>query len=222
MRLLYFVAVGVVSAAIGFLVGYKVRGKKDKKEIDKLSDFYSNQLKTVDKKYRELKSSINANVVEKQEKWDAIKGELSEDKRWEKPPEERKATEQRLEAALLHRKEERQNYHAIISGSDYAENVKEPNDIIRDYADNGIYEISIAEFEEEQEFPEVELEYYEATGELVKDGEVMDTDDICAYIGYTMSELANRFMHDDSYKIYIRNPNHNCIYSIAVQEGLLK
>lgn len=222
MKLLYFVVTGVVSAAIGFGIGYFVRGKKAKKELDKTSEFYSEQLKALDKKCRERKTPKES----KDCAWEKIERDI-EEKRYDTTPEQRAATTERLESQLAHRKQYRENYHAILSGSGYASEEEALKDngnggIIRDYADNGIYEIPIREAEEDREFPEVELEYYESTGDLVKDGEVMDEMDIPEYIGYSKEALAARLLHDDSYLIYIRNPNHNAIYSIHVTEGVMK
>lgn len=222
MRLLYFVVTGVVSAVVGFGIGYFVRGKKAKKELDKTSEFYSAQLKALDKKCRERKTPKES----KDDAWEKIEHDI-EEKRYDTTPEQRAAITERLESQLAHRKQYRENYHAILSGSGYASEEEALKDngnggIIRDYADNGIYEIPICEAEEDREFPEVELEYYEATGDLVKDGEVMDEMDIPSYIGYSKDELAERLLHDDSYMIYVRNPNHQVIYSIHVTEGVMK
>ena len=226
MRLLYFVVTGVVSAIAGFGIGYFVRGKKAKKELDKTSEFYSEQLKALDKKCRERKTPKESAEESKDGTWEKIERDI-EEKRYDTTPEQRAAITERLESQLSHRKQYRENYHAILSGSGYASEEEALKDngnggIIRDYADNGIYEIPIREAEEDREFPEVELEYYEATGDLVKDGEVMDEMDIPSYIGYSKDELAERLLHDDSYLIYVRNPNHQVIYSIHVTEGVMK
>lgn len=225
MKLLYFVVTGVVSAAIGFGIGYFVRGRKAKKEIDKTSEFYSAQLKALDKKCRELKTP-QVPAEESKDTWEKIEKDI-EERRFETTPEQRTVISERLESQLAHRTQHRENYHAILSGSGYASEEEALKDngnggIIRDYADNGVYEIPIREAEEDREFPEVELEYYESTGDLVKDGAVMDDDDIPEYIGYSKETLAERLLYDDSYLIYIRNPNHGVIYSIHVQEGVMK
>lgn len=226
MKLLYFVVTGVVSAAIGFGIGYFVRGRKAKKELDKTSEFYSAQLKALDKKVRESKTPSTSTEESKDSTWEKIEKDI-EEKRFETTPEQRAVISERLESQLAHRTQHRENYHAILTGSGYSSEEEALRDngnggIIRDYADNGVYEIPIREAEEDREFPEIELEYYESTGDLVKDGEVMDEMDIPEYIGYSKEALAARLLYDDSYLIYIRNPNHNAIYSIHVTEGVMK
>lgn len=226
MKLLYFVVTGVVSAAIGFGIGYLVRGRKAKKELDKTSEFYSAQLKALDKKCRERKTPPASTEESKDSTWEKIEKDI-EEKRFDTTPEQRAVISERLESQLAHRTQHRENYHAILSGSGYSSEEEALKDngnggIIRDYADNGVYEIPIREATEDREFPEVELEYYESTGDLVKDGEVIDEMDIPEYIGYSKESLAARLLYDDSYLIYVRNSNHGIIYSVHVTEGVMK
>ena len=229
MNPLYFVATGVASAALGCFIGYSICKKKMNKRIEKIQEFDNQQLKALDKKLSDLKGSINAQLGVEEKKWKDI-GEAMTDKTLKgqdseepvPPPEPKK----KLESELNHRAkpQDRRNYHAIVSGSMYDEKIDMQNNgtngVIRDLADNGIYEITLREFEEDREFPDEEMEYFEATGDVMKDGEIMDTDDIPRYIGYTRDELAARFLYDEPNIIFVRNPDYGRIYKIYCTSGV--
>ena len=223
MNPLYFVITGAASAALGFFVGYSICKKKMNKKIEAIQEFDNAQLQAFDKKYRDLKGSINVQLGEEQKKWknigETLKGQDSEE------PSKEATSKPKLESELNYRAspQDRRNYHAIVSGSMYDEKIDMQNNgtngVIRDLADNGIYEITLREFEEDREFPDEEMEYFEASGDVMKDGEIMDLDDIPRYIGYTRDELAARFLHDEPNVIFVRNPDYGRIYKIYYSTG---
>lgn len=229
MNLSYFAAVGVASATLGYFVGFSICKKKMNKQIEKIQEFDNKQLQALDKKLKDLKGTINAQLGEETKKWkdigeaivnETLKGQDSEEPT--PPPEPKK----KLESELNHRAnpQDRRNYHAIVSGSMYDDKIdmkdNGTNGVIRDLADNGIYEITLREFEEDREFPDEEMEYFEATGDVMKDGEIMDIDDIPRYIGYTRDELAARFLYDEPNIIFVRNPDYGRIYKIYYSTGV--
>lgn len=229
MNPLYFVATGVASAALGYFVGYSICKKKMSKRIEKIQEFDNQQLQALDRKLKDLKGTINAQLGEDTKKWkdigDAIVNDTLKGQDSEEPaplPEEKKG----LESELTRRAppQDRRNYHAIVSGSMYDDKIdmkdNGTNGVIRDLADNGIYEITIREFEEDREFPDEEMEYYEATGQLMKDGEIMDDDEIPRYIGYSRDELAARFLYDEPNYILVRNPDYGRVYKVYYSSGV--
>lgn len=218
---LYFVGVGVAGAAAGFFVGWKLRGRKASKELDKILAYQKHQMDILDKKFKELKGSINANLNEKKETWEKIaKGSDSTEE--EEAPEKPKT--ERLEKELMYRRPEdkRANYNAITSGLDYAEPEDRPSDaIIRWEADNGIYEVQQREYEESKEFIDEEMEFYDASGDVYKDDVLIEPDEVPLYLGYSRDELAARFLHDEPECIYIRNAEYERYYIVYWKEGLM-
>ena len=218
--ILYFVGVGVASAAAGFFIGWKLRGRKAAKEMEKSLAYQKHQLDILDKKFKDLKGSINANIKEKEEFWENVaKNDGSTEE--EQPPE---SHSERREKELMYRRPEdkRVNYSAVTSALDYSDPDEKcrPDTYIRYEADNGIVEIDEREFDE-HEFPDEEMAFYEASGDVYKDEELIENDELPLYLGYSRDELAMRFLYDEPDHIYVRNPEYERIYVVYWKEGLM-
>ena len=217
MNPLYFIGVGVACAAAGFFAGWKLRERKAKKEMNTSLAFHKHQLDSLDKKYKELKNSINANIAEKEKVWsDISKGQDAE-------KEDEPKGSSKLEAELMHKRpeSERTNYNAITSGLKYADMEEEPSDsIIRWESETGIVEVQEREYWESKEYIDEELEYYEATCEVWKDGALLDDQEVQQMLGYSKDELRARMLYDEPKTIYIRNPGMERFYLVHWNEGM--
>lgn len=218
--ILYFVGVGVASAAVGFFIGWKLRGRKANKELDRAMAFNKHQMDILDKKLKDVRSSINANLAEKEKVWtDIANGDKETD---DEPTTE--VPKQKLEAELMYRRPEdkRINYNAISSGLGYTPIEDEPKDsIIRWESDNGVYEVTERDYLESKEYIDEEFEYYESSGDVWKDDELFDPDELPSYIGYSKDELAARFLYDEPEKIIVRNDGHERYYIIYWCKGMM-
>lgn len=223
MNPLYLVGAGIGGAVAGFYIGWKVRGKRAEKEIEDIQEFDKRQIQSLDKKLQELRSSINVSLTEKEKVWTEIGKEPKEVSDADSIAADTKKNESQL--SYRKKNDERVNYNAVTTALKYDDKAsqedREAARVIRDYADNGIFEITEKEYYESSEFVDEEFEYYDASGDLFKDGVKFDDDEIPLYLGYSKDELAARFLYDEPRCIYIRNPEYEKIYVVYWCKGLM-
>lgn len=223
MNPLYLVGAGVGGIVAGFFIGWKVRGKRAEKELKAVQEFDSRQIQSLDKKLRELRNSVNVHVAEKEKKWQEIGEEIEDKNTADAIAAETKHNESQL--TYRAKNEDRTNYNAITSGLRYSEqesrDERNAKSAIRDFDESGTYEITEKEYWESKEFIDEEIEFYDASGDVYKDGVLMDPDDIPLYLGYSKDELATRFLIDEPKQIYIRNQNYERIYIVYWEKGLM-
>lgn len=211
----------IAAGTIGFLVGSHIVAKKLNYKI---KDFEEQWKRDINKKNQELAEMKRIFVDsqppeiagERQKTWNQISEDLK------KPPEERTESDP---LKFKRTEEEKTNYNRYVEP--YIPELEKTKEkvVIRYEAENGIVEITEEEWREtKNEYPNVDLQFHEATMDLYTDEEVLiDSGDIPMYAGYTQEELANRFLHkDEPDRIIIRNESHGCLYIIYLHQGVVK
>lgn len=225
--LLYFAA-GIASIGVGFLIGYKVKSAKAKKELDAVYAQTSKELTEMkhelDEFHRIFVTSQAPEIAEEREKrWK----QFSEDIKNKKVNTEEEPKNDILDKdeGITYRRpdDERVDYRGITSGylPDDDGSEEGVDSIIRKTADNGIYELEDYEVRTNPEFPVEDLNFYEASTDLYTDDEsLVDPVDIPLMLGYNQEELSRRFLHyDEPQYIHIRNPEYGRIYTVYVCQG---
>ena len=222
----WYLAVGVGSAAIGFVVGYVVKAIRDKKEIHRI-------VESTQRYVDELQDQLNSTKVPTKKivpedipssfPWDKVNDKTGE---LDDTVVEIQEGEPTLKSELSFRapEEERENYHAIRSGNMYVDEPYQEDHLIRypDTVDDGTYEISEQEAEAvKRSYPIEDVAYYEASGKLFYDGEEVYMDDVSPMLGYTMHELCQRFLRGDTTEIFLQNEARHRIYRVTSLPGLM-
>lgn len=234
--LLYFVG-GLAIAGIGFLIGWKVKATKAKKELDKVYAQTSKELTEMkwelDEFHRIFVTSQAPDVASEREKlWKEVAKDIRDGKKKvaNETKKEDKAVNDVLDKddGITYRRpnEERKDYHAIASDylpDDDGSEEGYVDTLIRksDRVDDGIYEIEDYETRQNPEFPVEDLYFYEASTDVyTSDKSLVDPVDIPLMLGYNQEELGRRFLqYDQPQYIHVRNPEYGRIYTVYVCDG---
>lgn len=226
-----YVAVGIGSAALGFIAGYLVKARKDKVYLDAVIKRTQDSVNYLTAELNKLKGK---DASETGADFDGDVSAISEfpwqnvnDKTGELPNESAVVDgvpTEKSELSFRIDPEERENYHAIVSGHLYVSEPEHLDTLIRypGTTDDGTYEISEQEAEAlKKDYPWEELAYYEASGKIFQDGGELDRDEVSPIIGYTIDELAKRFLKGDTNIIYMQNEAYRRIYVVESLNGLM-
>lgn len=223
-----YLAVGVGSAAIGFMAGFLVKHFIDKKKIKGIVESTQRSVDELIKELNECKPVKRNYISEPAVKessfpWDKVNDKTGE---LDDTVIEIQEGEPTMKSELSFRapEEERENYHAIRSGNMYVDEPYQEDHLIRypDTVDDGTYEISEQEAEAvKRSYPIEDVAYYEASGKLFYDGEEVYMDDVSPMLGYTMHELSQRFLRGDTTEIFLQNECRHKIYRVTSLPGLM-